>query len=115
MRFYWKKTVYSGNKFLVKWLHPRNQGIVPFRLFGTHHDKSYSWSRHANWKLGQEVAAVKAFKEFLESAGLGSESLDRVHSAISEGSILPTQNFYSLLTAFSIFLTDQEKWQGSRC
>ncbi|POM80484.1 LOW QUALITY PROTEIN: Hypothetical protein PHPALM_1675 [Phytophthora palmivora] len=54
--------------------------------------------------VGQELAAVKIFTEFLLSVGLSSESIDKMHSSLSTASNLPLQNFYSLLTAFSIFL-----------
>jgi hypothetical protein len=54
--------------------------------------------------MGQELAAEKYFAEFLESAALSSTMLDVMHSSLSTTTTLPTQNFYSLLTAFTIFL-----------
>ncbi|RAW20698.1 hypothetical protein PC110_g22859 [Phytophthora cactorum] len=54
--------------------------------------------------VGQELAAEKYFAEFLESAGLSSTALDAMNCSLSKETSLPTKNFYSLLTAFSIFL-----------
>eukprot|EP00644_Phytophthora_capsici_P003382 jgi/Phyca11/116680/e_gw1.31.393.1 len=54
--------------------------------------------------LGQELAAEKLFEEFLTSAGLTLQDLNSLHSSVSQSDSVPTQNFYSLLTAFSIYL-----------
>lgn len=54
--------------------------------------------------IGQEIAAEKMFEEFLTSIGLSRVDLDGIHKAHRELASLPTQNMYSLLTAFSIYI-----------
>ncbi|GMF27604.1 unnamed protein product [Phytophthora lilii] len=52
----------------------------------------------------QEADSVKVLSEFLGSADLSSDGVDKIHTSLLAASSLPTQNFCSLLTAFSIFL-----------
>ncbi|KAK1928570.1 hypothetical protein P3T76_015934 [Phytophthora citrophthora] len=54
--------------------------------------------------IGQEAAAEKLFEEFLSSIGLSKNDLDNIHKSHHNEASLPTQNLYSLLTAFSIFI-----------
>lgn len=53
---------------------------------------------------GQEAAAVKVFSEFLIGVGLDLANLDKINISVSTESSSPVQKFYSLLTAFLIFL-----------
>lgn len=53
---------------------------------------------------GQELAASKCFEEFLVQVNMNIKSLDQIHACVKQSVSAPQQNFYSLLTAFSIFL-----------
>jgi hypothetical protein len=52
---------------------------------------------------GQEAAAMKCFTEFLALGNMNNDSIASIATSLSIPGSLPSQNFYSLLTAFSIF------------
>ena len=54
--------------------------------------------------LGQEVAVIRCFQDFMKEAGLDTATLDKMHGDATSSSASSPQNLYSLLTAFSIYL-----------
>ncbi|EGZ13930.1 hypothetical protein PHYSODRAFT_512518 [Phytophthora sojae] len=63
---------------------------------------------------GQEAAAMKCFSEFLALANMNEESIASIAKSLSIPDALPSQNVYSLLTAFSIFLQTKPSARGGR-
>ncbi|EGZ17238.1 hypothetical protein PHYSODRAFT_331245 [Phytophthora sojae] len=63
---------------------------------------------------GQEAAAMKCFSEFLALANMNEESTASIAKSLSIPDALSSQNFYSLLTAFSIFLQTKPSARGGR-
>ncbi|TYZ57076.1 hypothetical protein PybrP1_003558 [[Pythium] brassicae (nom. inval.)] len=53
---------------------------------------------------GQEAAAMKYFGDFLQHVGMQESALDEMNLALVAAGPAPSQNLYSLLTAFSIYL-----------
>ena len=54
--------------------------------------------------LGQEKAAMKCFAEFQAMVGLDAGEIEAMHQRMVHDRSMPTQNLYSLLSAFAIFL-----------
>ncbi|KAG3020641.1 hypothetical protein PC123_g9158 [Phytophthora cactorum] len=62
---------------------------------------------------GQEAAAMKCFREFLALGNMNEDSNATIAKTLSAPEASPSQNFYSLLTAFSIFLQTKPSARGS--
>lgn len=56
---------------------------------------------------------MKCFDEFLALVGLDEGALGGINKVLSSGGPAPSQNFYSLLTAFSIFLQTKTSARAS--
>jgi hypothetical protein len=63
---------------------------------------------------GQEAAAMKCFTEFLALSHMNKDSVASIASSLSIPGALPSQNYCSLLTAFSIFLQTKTSARGGR-
>ncbi|GMF33791.1 unnamed protein product [Phytophthora fragariaefolia] len=62
---------------------------------------------------GQEAAAMECFSEFLALGNMNEDSIASIAKSLSAPVAQPSQNFYSLLTAFSIFLQTKPSARGS--
>jgi hypothetical protein len=63
---------------------------------------------------GQEAAAMKCFTEFLALGIMNKDSIAGIATSLSIPGALPSQNLYSLLTEFSIFLQTKTSARGGR-
>ncbi|OWZ18062.1 hypothetical protein PHMEG_0007916 [Phytophthora megakarya] len=61
---------------------------------------------------GQESAALKCFGDFLSLGKMSESSFECIAQSLSKPGALPSQNFYSLLTAVSIFLQTRKNVRG---